>query len=817
MDKSKMELRPEELRAEIDPALIDIETPVPPHDHTFLGQDRALRAIDFGLGIKSLGYNLYVAGMVGTGKTTAIMEAVEKMAAGERAPDDILYLYNFKNPDAPRGLKLPPGTGCQLKEDMDDFIKEAQNQILKAFSSDEYERSKKMVTEKFETNKVQLNSDLSEFARQKGLAIRQSLTGLLVVPMYRERELTEEEYAGLPADQKESIKNYQAEVYARIETTIKKVEEINREMKNKIKELDEKIGTYSIGALLDGLKKKYEKFKPVIEHLDDIKNDVLRNINTFKKDTEPQSPLPFMMPEKGKEEIMQKYKVNLLVDNCDTKKAPVVVEHNPTYYNLTGWVEYKAQLGMLTTDFTMIKPGAVHRANGGYLVIQANELLRDFIAWDTLKKILQYRMVKIENAYVRYGFTPTTGLKPEPVDVDIKVILIGNPMFYHLLYIYDEDFKEIFRVKADFDTSTRKSSEVISTYAMMIRRNAAEQKLLPIDKEAIAEIINYSSRIVSHKNKLSENLREITDLLKEADAWSRKDNAGSIDVAHVKKALEEKTYRSNMIEQKLQEMIEENVLVIDTAGSCAGQVNGLSVLGLGDYEFGMPSRITARTYIGKGGIMNIEREIKLSGAIHSKGVLILSGYLGEKFCQDKPLAVQASLGFEQQYDEIEGDSASSTELYCLLSSLSDLPLRQDIAVTGSVDQRGHVQAIGGVNQKIEGFYQVCKIKGITGTQGVMIPRSNVLHLMLKDEVVQAVREGKFHIYPVATIDEGIELLTGVEAGKKDEAGNYPEGSVNYLVNERLKEYANVASSFGKLESARTETTGARRFKNLKKN
>ncbi|MGE5307816.1 MAG: Lon protease family protein [Deltaproteobacteria bacterium] len=811
MDKTRVELKPTELRSEIDPSLIDMEASLEMPDHKFLGQDRALRAIDFGLSIKSNGYNLYVAGMVGTGKTTAIMESVEKMAAGEPAPDDILYFYNFKNHDQPIGIKLPPGTGCELKTDMEEFIKEAQSSILKAFSSEEYERHKKEVTDRYESQKMKLNTDLTELARQKGLAIRQTLTGLAVVPIYGDRELSETEYDGLAAHQKEMIKNNQSEVYARIETTIKKVEEINREIKHKVKELDERIGVYSIGSLLDRLREKYGRFKPVLEHLDDIRKDILHNIDTFKKDTENQPAMPFMMPEKGKEEMMQKYKVNLLVDNCEAKRAPVVVEHNPTYYNLTGWVEYKAQLGVLTTDYTMIKAGAVHRANGGYLVIQASEILRDYIAYDTLKKILQYRKVKIENAYVRYGFAPTTGLKPEPVEVDIKVVLIGNPIYYYLLYMYDEDFKEIFRVKADFDTSAKKSHSLIGEYATMLRRRAHEEKLLPLERSGIAEIINYSTRLVSHKEKLSENLREVTDMMKEADAWARKAGASNIDAGYVKKAMEEKVYRSNMIEQKLQDMVRENVITIETQGYYPGQVNGLAVSSLGDYEFGMPSRITARTFVGKAGIVNIEREVRLSGPLHSKGVLILTGYLGEKFCQDKPLAVQASIGFEQQYDEIEGDSASSTELYSLLSSLSGLPLRQDVAVTGSVDQRGKVQAIGGVNQKIEGFYQICKIKGLTGTQGVMIPKSNVLHLMLKDEVVQAVKEGRFHIYPVETIDQGIEILTGVEAGTPNERGDYPEGSVNFRVNQRLKDYADISAAFGKEQAAKTEPAPARRF------
>jgi len=767
-----------------------------PIQEEMIGQERALKAIDFGLNIKSEGFNLYVSGLVGTGRNTAIIRAVEKIAQSEPAPDDICYLYNFQNKDEPKALKLPAGVGCALRKDTEELIKELEQQIIKAFVSDEYERHKKSILNKFEEKKSALQADIEEFAKSKGLTIQQTLTGFMVAPMHKGKILSDEDYKRLPKERRKDLSKDEDEVYEKLEEALRKMTNLNREIKEEIKKLDEEIGMYATGHLIEELKKKYQQYELVTRHLDDVSDDILKNIDAFKKDTEPQA-LPFLPERSFKQDILNKYRVNLLVDNCNTKMAPVIVEGNPTYYNLVGYIEYRAQFGTLLTDFTMIKAGSVHKANGGYLILQADQLLRDYFSWDSLKKIIRYKKVKIEDAYVRYGFAPTTGLRPEPVSVDLKVIIVGNPLFYRLLYIYDEEFKKLFKVKADFESSSKKTDELIGQYIHFIAGKVKEEKLLGFNKEAVAEIIDYSSRMIPHKEKLSSRFSELVDIMREADSWARKEGAEFVGGLHVKKSLEEKAYRSNMIEKKIQELIEEGTLFIDVMGKEVGQINGLSIIDLGDYMFGHPSRITARTYVGKGNIINIEREAKMSGRIHSKGVLILSGYLGDKFAQDKPLALSASICFEQLYEEVEGDSASSTELYCLFSSLSDLPLRQDIAVTGSVDQRGRIQPIGGVNQKIEGFFEVCKIKGLTGEQGVIIPKANVKHLMLKDEVVEAVREKKFHIYPVETIDEGIEILTAEEAGTKGKDGSYPKDTVNYRVNQKLKEYARIAANFGK--------------------
>lgn len=795
--KMPQELGADELRRECDPSVFDFNTTDDISVQAqMIGQERALKAIDFGLNIKSEGFNLYISGIVGTGRNTAIIRAVEKIAEGEPAPDDICYLYNFQNKDEPKALKVPAGMGCAFRKDMEELIKELEQQILKAFVSEEYERHKKSILNKFEEKKSSLQQEIEEFAKFKGLTIQQTLTGFMVAPIHKGKILSDEEFEKLPKGRKKDLSKDEDEVYEKLEEALRKMANLNREIKNEIKKLDEEIGLYAIGHLIDELKKKYQQYELIITHLGDVQADILKNIDAFKKDSEPQA-LPFFPERSFKQEILNKYLVNLLVDNCNSKRAPVIVEHNPTYYNLIGYIEYRAQFGALLTDFTMIKAGSAHKANGGYLIVQADQLLRDYFSWDSLKKIIRYKKVKIEDAYVRYGFAPTTGLRPEPVSVDLKVIIVGNPMFYHLLYIYDEEFKKLFKVKADFDSSSKRTNELIGQYVHFIAGKVKEEKLLAFDRRAVAEIIDYSSRMIAHKDKLSARFSELIDIMREADSWARKEGAKFVEASHVKRALDEKIYRSNMIEKKIQELIEEGTIFVDTTGREVGQINGLSVIDLGDYMFGNPSRITARVYVGKGNIINIEREAKLSGKIHSKGILILSGYLGEKFAQDKPLALSASICFEQLYEEVEGDSASSTELYCLLSGLSDLPLRQDIAVTGSVDQRGKIQPIGGVNQKIEGFFDVCKAKGLTGEQGVMIPRSNVKHLMLKDEVVQAVKERRFHIYPVETIDEGIEILTGKKAGSKQKDGTYPKGTVNYKVNQKLREYAKIAASFGK--------------------
>lgn len=789
------ELTADKLRKDCDPSVFKFDkTDEISVEDKVIGQERALKAIDFGLNVGDEWFNLYVSGMQGTGRNTAIVRAVEKIAKEKSIPEDVCYLHNFEKPDEPKFLKIPAGWGCEFKHDIEEFIKDFESEIRKAFLSEDYERHRKALIDRFEEKKEKIGTELEEFVRTKGFVLEQALTGFVVTPVYKGRRLSNMQYDKLPEEEKDRFRKGQEAVDNKLYENSRKIREFQRELKNETHELDKSVILYAIGHLIDDLKQKYNDFELIVKHLEEIRGDILKNADSFKKEPEA-GPMPFFgeMALKEQEAILNRYRVNLLVDNCKTKGAPVVAEANPTYYNLTGHVEYRAQFGVLSTDFTMIKPGSILKANGGYLIVQANQILRDYFAWDALKKAIRYKKVKIENLAEQYGYIPTTGLKPEAIPVNLKVIIVGSPLFYRLLYIYDEDFRKFFKVKIDFDTSIKKSDDFIQYYANFISIKCKEENLLPFKKEAVAKIIDHSSRIIAHKEKLTTRFLEVVDIMKEADFWARKEGMGAVEDKHVKLALEEKIYRSNMIEKKIQELFEENTLFVDTDGKEIGQINAISVIDLGDYAFGMPSRITVSTFMGKGNIINIEREAKLSGKIHSKGVLILSGYLGEKFAQDKPLALSASICFEQQYEEVEGDSASSTELYCLLSSLSGLALRQDIAVTGSVNQRGKIQPVGGINEKIEGFYEVCKIKGLTGKQGVIIPKANEKHLMLKEEVVEAVREGKFHIYTVETIEEGIEILTGVEAGRIQDNGKYPEGSVFYKADEKLSQYARLAA------------------------
>jgi lon-related putative ATP-dependent protease len=528
--------------------------------------------------------------------------------------------------------------------------------------------------------------------------------------------------------------------------------------------------------------------------LNDVRNDILDNLSQFIKRGEPQQRMPFPVPWM-RETRFRKYEVNVVVDNSDCKGAPVVMETNPTYQNLVGRTEKEAQFGALVTDFTMIRGGSMHKANNGFLIIPVEELLRNPFSYEGLKRALRDEKIVIEEPQERYGFISTKSLKPEPIPLAVKVILIGNPYLYQQLFILDADFKELFKVKAEFDTTMVRTEENVKKYAAFVCMLCEKENLKHLDGSALAQLVEYSQRIAEDQKKLSTRFAEVADIVREANFYATQENSNVVTGNHVEKAIEEKIYRSKLIQEKIQEMIKRGILLIDTDVEKVGQVNGLSVMGLGDFAFGNPSRVTASIGLGREGVIDIEREAKMGGPIHTKGVLILSGYLNEKYAREKPLSLTARLVFEQSYGGVEGDSASSTELYAMLSALSGLPIKQSIAVTGSVNQKGEVQAIGGVNEKIEGFFEVCKAKGFSGQQGVMIPDSNIQNLMLKEEIVDAVKAGKFHIYSAKTIDEGIEVLTGVKAGERRQDGNFEEETVNYRVDKQLKEMAEKLKEF----------------------
>lgn len=798
MAKKYKALTPNKLRRVCDPSQFDFKTTdeVSPLVAT-IGQERALSAIGFGFGIKTAGFNLYVAGPAGTGKHTTVTSQVKKMAEKEPPPSDWCYVYNFDQPDRPAALELPSGLGCKFTADMDDLIEECRAEIPKVFEGEEYEKRKASILTEFQTKRDKLLADLQKEAEKKGFAIELTVLGIATIPMKNGKPLKREDFEKLPDQEQKTIQKSTEELQGQINQMLGKVREMEKQTKEFITKLDQEIALFAVGHLLEGMKTKYKDHEKVKKYLDEVQEDIISNLEIFKaKERRPPIPVPgleVLAPEPS----FERYKVNLLVDNCNMKGAPVVVETNPTYYSLMGRMEYRGQFGAMVTDFTMLKAGAIHRANGGYLVLHALDVLTNFLSWDALKRVLESREIKIQNIGEQFRLFPATTLEADPIPVNIKVILIGSPLIYYLLYQYDEDFRDLFKVRADFGVEMDNTRQQARRIAAFVSARVKENKLRSFHRTGVAKIVEHASRLTEDQRKLTTRLKEISDLISEASYWAQQDGNNSVKAEHVNRAIEQKIYRSNMIEQKIQEMIEDGTILIDTVGGEVGQVNGIAVLALGDYMFGKPSRITARTYMGKGELINIEREVKMSGRIHNKGVMTLGGYLGEKYATDKPLSVSLSLGMEQLYEEVEGDSASSTELYAILSSLSGIPIKQGIAVTGSVNQMGEIQPIGGVNAKIEGFYDVCKAKGLNGEQGVIIPYQNVKNLMLKDEVVDAVKSGKFHVYPVRNIEEGIEILTDREAGKKKADGTYREGTINYLINERLRKMAEQQKAFKK--------------------
>ncbi len=784
------EISPEKLRWTYDPSQFRFDTTddIPPLEGT-IGQERALRSIDFGLGFDSQGFNIYMLGESGTGKTTTIKALLEKKAAEETIPDDWVYVYNFKDPDRPKALNLPPGLGIILQKDTDELVSMLRQEISKAFESKDYEKHKNKILEEYQEESKRLFSELEDEAAKQSFALRKTPTGVVIVPVKSGGEpLSQEEFDSLGSEMKKKIETLSKELQEKLDDVLRQIRETEKTIKEKLNRLERDVGLSSVRHLIDELKSKYREYPKLIEFFDDVKEDALNNLDDFKTPEETTTPLSFLKMAKP-EPSFTRYKVNILVNNGDLRGAPVIIEPNPTYYNLFGRIEHKFQYGVALTDFTMIKGGAMHRANGGYLVVNALDLLKNIFAYDAVKRAIRNREIKIEDIWEQYRLISTVTLKPDPIPFNVKIILIGNPFLYYLLYNLDEEYKKLFKVKADFDNRMDRTEENIHKYAAFIATRCKEEALKPFDRTGVAKVVEYGTRLAEHQSKLSARFSDIADIIREANYWASKEQNKYVTGNHVEKAISEKIYRSNKIEEKIRELIVDGTLMVDTEGSVIGQVNGISVVDLGDYSFGKPSRITVKTFAGKSGVVNIEREAKMSGRIHNKGIMILSAYLGGKYAQDYPLSLSASLCFEQLYEEVEGDSATCTELFALLSSLSGLPVKQGIAVTGSMNQMGEVQPVGGINEKIEGFFDVCRVKGLTGEQGVTIPEKNIKNLMLKNDVIEAVREGKFHIYPISTAEEGIEILTGVEAGKLTEEMTYPEGTINYLVDKKLREIA----------------------------
>jgi|UniRef100_A0A7C3Z2T1 lon-related putative ATP-dependent protease len=801
MNLEKWRVPIEKLRLTIDPNSLGFNST---EEITFceeiVGQDRAVAALRMGLEIESIGYNIYVTGPVGTGRTTTVKCLLDEIEKGKRIPDDKLYVNNFKDPDSPRLIRLPAGQGREFKKDMEDFIEHLQKNIPAVFESEGYQRRRNLLVEAFKEWSSKKTVEFEKKLEKEGFAIVQpnpfvkpeivykfgenlvKITDLLYAA--EEGKITEEEY--------ERIRDRHRELTEELNNIFKALKEKEKETREKLINLDkEEIKPLLVDQIKE-MKEKYQNEKISI-YLDEVEESILNNLSLFREKKE-ESGFPPTDP-------FLDYRVNLLVDNAEEKGAPVIFETSPTYKNLFGVIErvWDAR-GQWRTDFTKIKAGSLVKADGGYLVLNALDTLIEPGVWNTLKRTLRNRKVEIQN-YDLYSLFYYSALKPEPIDIDLKVIMIGDPILYSLLATYDEDFKKVFKVRADFDWQMPYSEKTVKEYIKVIKSIITKENLLPFDNTGVGEVINFSIRLAGRRNKLSARFNIIADILKEASYWAKKEGKEMVSSSQVKKAIDHRRFRSRLLEEKIQDMIDEGTLLIDTEGKVVGQINGLSIFDTGEYAFGRPTRITARTAVGTQGVIDIEREAELSGKIHSKGVLILSGYLRYKYAQEHPLIMSASICFEQSYSGVEGDSASSAELCCLLSALSGLPLRQDIAITGSVNQKGEIQPIGGVNEKIEGFFEVCQKRGLKGTEGVIIPERNVEDLMLREEVIDACAQGLFHIYAVKTIEEAIEILTGLPAGEKDEKGNYPEGSVNYLVAKRLKEYALKYKEFAREEKS----------------
>lgn len=781
-------LSPDDLYRCCDVRIFPFETTneLPPLEGT-IGQERALSAIDFGLNLDSSGFNIFLLGENGTGRMSTIKAVLERQSITKPVPSDWCYVYNFKDPDTPMAISLRAGMATTFQKDMDELIKTLRVEIPKVFESKEYEKQRSRLIEEFQKKQRDLFSSLEDEAQSKGFSIRKTVSGLLIVPVKKTGEpLTEEEFESLDVNIRKKIEEIGKALQEKLDDVARAVREGEKLLKELLSRLEREAALSAVGHLIEDLKKKYSENPKIVNYLEDVKEDILAHLDDFKTAEEQPPPLPFMRLPKA-EPTFTRYTVNVLVNNKDCKGAPCIFESNPTYYNLFGRIEHKFQYGIAVTDFSMIKAGSLHRANGGYIVINALDLLRNIFAYDALKRAIRNKEIKIEDVWEQYRLISTTTLKPEAIPLDVKVILIGSPFLYYLLYNLDEEYRELFKVKADFDSRMPRTEENIKKYALFIAAMSKGENLLPFDRSGVARIVEFGSRLAEHQEKLSSRFSEIADLVRESTYWARKEGRSVVRAEDVEKALNEKIYRSNRIEERLQELMAEGTLIVDTSGEKVGQVNGLAVIDLGDYSFGKPSRITARTYAGKAGVVNIERETKMSGRIHEKAILILTNYLGSKYAVKKPISLSASITFEQLYEMVEGDSATCAEFYALISSISGVPLKQNIAVTGSMDQNGLVQPIGGVNEKIEGFFELCRLRGLNGSQGVIIPRKNVKNLMLKRDVVEAVKEGKFSIYPIDVVEEGLEILTGMPAGELQEDGTYPEGTVNYLVMKRLTE------------------------------
>jgi len=772
-----------------------------------VGQDRALEAVRFGIGIRRQGFNLFLLGPAGTGKYTLAREYLAKRAAQEPTPDDWCYVNDFESPEAPRALRLPPGRGALLRDDVRRLLENLKSAIPSAFETESYRARKQVIEQEVKERQEKAFEDLQEEAGRKGIAVIRTPTGIVLAPARGNEVLSPEDFEKLTEAEHQKIQTSINELQEKLHAALRQIPKYEQDGREKLRELNGEVAVFAVGHLIEELRKKYADLPQVVNFLNEVQEDITENVDQFL--APPESPLaaiirgsaPFASQETA---FFRRYQVNVLVDHGKSNGAPVVHEDLPTYQNIIGQVEYMAHLGALSTDFNLIRSGALHQANGGYLILDAYKLLMQPYAWEALKRSLLASQIRIESLGQMLSLVSTVSIEPEPIPLNVKVVLVGERMLYYMLCAYDSEFNQLFKVAADFDEHMDRTPDADLLYAQVIATMGRRESLLPFDRPAVGRIIEHSSRVAGDSQKISTHRRTLSDLLHEADYWAREAAQSTVRAEDVQRAIDAQIRRADRMRQRLLEEVLRGTLLIDTQGEKIGQVNGLSVIELARFAFGHPSRITARVRLGKGEVIDIEREVELSGPIHSKGVLILAGFLGARYAAEHPLSLSASLVFEQSYGAVEGDSASSAELYALLSALAELPVKQSLAVTGSVNQHGQIQAIGGVNEKIEGFFDLCKARGLDG-QGVIIPASNIRHLMLRQEVVDAARAGKFKIYAVGTIDQGVEILTGVPAGERDASGKFPAGSVNDKVEAKLIELAQKRLAAAQTTKAENES------------
>lgn len=792
--KEKNELSYKSLKMICDPEVFHFETTgelEPINDG--IGQERGIKAFEFGINVDVKGNNIYIEGPSGVGKTMYAKNSLDKIAIKKKVPNDWCYIYNFQNPNEPIAVSLPAGQGKEFQDNMEGFIKEVKKDIKKTFNADDFEKEKALIKKEFEEKREVVMTKLNEDSMKHGFQVKSAQNGIYMMPVIDGKIVQEEEFEKLEDKIKQEYEAKSVIVQQQIMDAISQIKQIERQSDKKVSEWQSNVALLTVNAHINYIKSKYKRNKKINQFLNEVKQDVLKNVSYFLEEdkTANANQAPQGQAQRRTDPCLN-YRVNLFIDNSNMEGCPVIMDSNYTYHNLFGKLEYENYYGALKTDFTMLKPGLLQKANGGYIIFQAKDLLANGICYEELKRALRIKQIAIDNSYAEQRSSMAMiSLKPEPIPLDVKVILIGSASIYHTLLSMDSDFRKLFKIKVEFEETAPITEENVNKLARFVHTFCEQEELPQLDKSAMARLVEYASRLAGENEKISTRFNDLAQIIGEAGTWARLSKSKVVTSDFINKALAERTERIKKYDEKYVEMIKENTLLINTSGYLVGELNGLTVLTIGDYTFGKPAKITVNTYTGKSGIVNIEREVELSGSTHSKGVYILSGYLGELFAQDIPLCLTASICFEQLYNGVDGDSASSTELYGLLSSLSEIPINQSIAVTGSVNQKGQIQPIGGVNEKVEGFFQICKMRGLDGSHGVMIPVQNVNNLQLSDEVVEAVKNKQFHIYAVSTIEEGIEVLTGVPAGKRDKDGKFPAGTINYLAYEKLKRYAKI--------------------------